>query len=149
MKNLADGLTFRDGVAQVVTWATMAQIASTVALMVASTVATLVAPVASMASMDLMVASLDWLKLMTAEPKRGDERVDGLTQKNCEERADGLTFKFEGASTVALKVASLMASMASMVASLDWLMLMTAEPKRGDERADGLTQKIVKNELMG
>ena len=46
----------------------MAPMASTVASMVAS----MVAP---------MVASLDWLKLMTAEPKSGDGRVDGLTQK--------------------------------------------------------------------
>ena len=49
-----------------------------------------------MASMASMVASLDWLKLMTAEPKSGDERVDGWTHKIREERADGLTFKIDG-----------------------------------------------------
>ena len=35
-----------------------------------------------------------------------------------------------------------MASMASRVVPLEWLNLMVAEPKRGDDRADGLTLKI-------
>ena len=77
----------------------MAPMTSTVASMVASMVAPMapmVAPMASlvapMASMASMVASLDWLRLMTAEPTRGDERADGLTHKIREERADGLTF---------------------------------------------------------
>ena len=138
--------------------------------------------VALMASMASMVAPLEWLNLMAAEPKSHDERVDGLTHKICEERADGSTLKTEGASTVALMMASVvaawmapvaslmasmapiasmasmvapmaplvasLASMASMVAPLEWLNLMT-EPKRGEERVDGLTQKNVKNELMG
>ena len=88
---------------------------STVALMVALMVATMVAPEASMvasmapmasmasvvasrASVASMVVSLEWLNLMAAEPKRGDERVDGLTHKIREERADELTLKIEGAS---------------------------------------------------
>ena len=68
-------------------WAPIASMASMVAPM-----APLVASLASMAS---MVASLDWLRLMT-EPKRGEERVDGLTHKIYEERADvGRLTKFE------------------------------------------------------
>ena len=149
---------------------------STVALMVAS----MVASVASMASMASMVASrasvvavvasmasmivpLEWLNLLVAEPKRGDER------------AGGLTLKYEGALTVALEMASvvtawmapmtplmasmapiaslasmvasmallvvLLASMASMVASLDRLRLMI-EPKICEERVERLTHKI-------
>ena len=41
-------------------------------------------------------------------------------------------------------------SMASMVeVLLEWLNLLAAEPKRGEERVDGLSHKIMKNELMG
>ena len=106
-----------------------------------------------------MVVPLEWLNLMVAEPKRGDER------------ADGFTLKFEGALTVALVMAEwmapvtpllasmapiaslasmvasmallvvLLASMASMVASLDRLRFMI-ESKICEERADGLTHKI-------
>ena len=43
-----------------------------------------------------MVVPLEWLNLTAAEPKRGDERVVGLTHKSCEERADGLTLKIDG-----------------------------------------------------
>ena len=122
------------------------------------------ASMASMASM-VVVLLLEWLNLMAAEPKRGDERVDGLTHKIREERADELTLKIEGASTVALMMASMVAawmapvasvmasgapiaSMASMVASLDWLRLMT-EPKRGEERVDGLSHKICEERVDG
>ena len=81
---------------------------------VASMMAPMASLVASMASMASKGASLDWSKLMTAEPKSGDARFDGLTHKIREERADGLTFKID------------------------------------DKRADGLTQKkLGKNELMG
>ena len=83
--------------------------------------------VAAMASMASMVVPLEWRNLMVAEPNRGDERVDGLTHKIREERADGFTLHIEGSLTVALILASvvaawmalvapLMASMASMVA---------------------------------
>ena len=48
--------------------------------------------VASLASLASMVASLEWLRLMS-EPKRGEERGDGLIHKICEERADVLTHK--------------------------------------------------------
>ena len=60
-----------------------------------------------LASMALMVASLEWLRLMT-EPKRDGKRVerfthkirgeraDELTHKICEERADELTLKIDG-----------------------------------------------------
>ena len=68
------------------------------AMMMASMAATMVAPEASMvallASMASM-ASLDRLRLMT-EPKSGAERVDGLSHKICEERADELTIKIDG-----------------------------------------------------
>ena len=180
---------------------------STVALMVALMVATMVAPEASMvasmapmASMASMVASralvvasmasmasmvvvlLEWLNLIAAEPKRGDERVDGLAHEIGDERADELTLNIEGASTVAWMMASMvaawkapvasvmasrapiasmasmvalmapvvasLASMASMVASLDWLRLMT-EPKRGEERVDGLSHKICEERVDG
>ena len=53
---------------------------------------------ASRASRALVVAAivpLEWLNLMVAEPKRGDERDDGFT------------LKFEGALTVALELASM------------------------------------------
>ena len=109
--------------------------------------------VAVMASMASMIVPLEWLNLMIAEPKRDDER------------AGGLTLKYEGVLTVALEMASvvtawvapmtpLMTSMtpitsltlmvASMdllvvVASLVWLRLMTG-PKTGGKRDDGLTQ---------
>ena len=88
---------------------------STVALMVASMVASVVAAMASMAS---MVVPLEWLNLMVAEPKRGDERVDGLTHKIREERADELTLKIEGAWTVALMMASVVAASMAPVAPL-------------------------------
>ena len=58
-----------------------------------------------------MVASLDWLRLMT-EPKSGEERVDGLTFKIDEERADG------------------------------W------SAKTGEERADGWTYKKVVEQML-
>ena len=65
-----------------------------------ASMASMVAPralvVASMASKASMVAPLEWLKLMAAEPKSGEEQVDGLTHKICEERADGLTLKIDG-----------------------------------------------------
>ena len=110
-----------------------------------------------------MMVLLEWLNLMVAEPKRGDERDDGFT------------LKFEGVLAVTLVMASvvtawmapmtplmasmaptaslgsmvasmalvvvLLASMALMVASLEWLRLMT-EPKRGGKRGDGLIHKI-------
>ena len=113
-----------------------------------------------MASRALVVAAivpLEWLNLMVAEPKSDDERAGGLTVRN------------EGVLTVALELASmvtewmaplmtsmaplasmvasmdlmmvLLASMASMVASLVWLRLMT-EPRTDGKRDDGLIQKI-------
>ena len=103
-----------------------------------------------MASMAPMVMVLfKWLNLMAAEPKRGDDRIDGWIPQIREEQDDELTLKIEGASTVAWLMASMVAAwmapvasvMASMVASLDWLRLMT-EPKRGEERVDGLSHKI-------
>ena len=106
---------------------------STMALMVTS-LASMVASMASMASMAsraLVVAAivpLEWLNLMVAEPKRDDER------------AGGLTLRYEGVLTVALELASmvtewmapmtplmtsmaLIASLASMVASMDLMMV--------------------------
>ena len=59
----------------------------------ASMVASRDSVVASMASMASMAVPLEWLNLMAAEPKRGDDRVDGLTHIIREERADWLTLK--------------------------------------------------------
>ena len=130
---------------------------STMALMVTS-LDSMAASMASMASLAsrasraskaLVVAAivpLEWLNLMVAEPKRDDER------------AGGLTLRYEGVLTVALELASmvtewtapmtpLMTSMApiasldSMVASLVWLRLRT-EPTTNGKRDDGLIQKI-------
>ena len=63
-------------------------------------VASRVSVVASMVSMASLVESRKWLKQRAAEPKRDDERVNGLAH------SDELT----------LTVAMMMASMASMVA---------------------------------
>ena len=76
---------------------------------------------------------------------------DGSRAPKSDERADGLSLKIEGALTVALVMASMvaswmapvapwMASMASMVASLDRLRFMI-EPKSGEERADGFVSQ--------
>ena len=125
--------------------------ASMVASM-ASMVASRVSVVASMASMASLVESRKWLKRRAAEPKRDDERVNGLAH------SDELTLKIDGALTVAMMMASMaatmvapeasmallvasMASVASMVASLDRLRHII-EPKSGEERVDGLSHKI-------
>ena len=60
-----------------------------------------------MASMASMVVPLEWLNLIVAKPKRGDER------------ADGLTLKIEGALTVALVMASVVAAWMDPVAHID------------------------------
>ena len=142
---------------------------STVALMVASMVASRASRAAVVASMASMIVPLEWLNLMVAEPKRGDERAGGLTLKY-----GALTVALEMSSVVtawmapmtplmasmapiaslASMVASmallvvLLASMASMVASLDRLRLMI-EPKICEERADGLTHKIREERVDG
>ena len=158
----------RPAVALMVDLMVEASMVASMALMasMASMVASRASVVASMASMASMVASrasvapmvmvlFKWLNLVAAEPKRGDDRIDGWTPKIREEQDDELTLKIEGASTVAWLMASMVAawmapvapvmasrtpiaSMASMVASLDRLRLMT-EPKRGEERVDGLS----------
>ena len=97
-----------DGLAQAVTWARMKRaeslvdlkalmtlIAMTMTMMEASMVASMalmasmasmVAPrvsvVASMASMASLVESRKWLKRRAAEPKRYDERVNGLAHSD-------------------------------------------------------------------
>ena len=123
-----------------------------VALMAASwlaPMASMVAPMASMApvvasraSLASMVETWEWLNLMVAEPKGDDER------------AGGLTLRYEGVLTVALELASMVtewmapmtplmtsmapiASLASMVASMDLMMHKFCE-----ERVDGLILKI-------
>ena len=148
-EELTEGLIFLDGVVQVVTWARtkrveslvdsmalMARIASTVTLMVA----TMLAPMASSRSKEETTA-------------RGDR--EGIKDK-CQNgrRCHGSTVALMVASMVAsmasmasmvasrASVVAAMASMASMVVPLEWLNLMVAEPKRGDERADGLTLQI-------
>ena len=174
-EELTIGLIFLDCVVQVVTWARtkiteslvdsmalMTLIASTVAMMVASMM-TMVAPMASSRSKEEKIA-------------RGDKR--GYQEKMPEWETmprfnsgfeggnDGGPVGFDGgfkapmASMVPSR-ASVVASMASMVVSLEWLNLMAAEPKRGDERVDGLTfktdevgadgwtAKTCENELMG
>ena len=77
------------------------------------------------------IVPLEWLNLMVAEPKRDDER------------AGGLTLRYEGVLTVALELASMVtewmapmtplmtsmapiASLASMVASMDLMMVLLA-----------------------
>ena len=109
---------------------------STMALMVTSfdSMVASMASMASMASRALVVGAmvpLECLNLMVAEPKRDDER------------AGGLTLRYEGVLTVALELASmvtewmapmtpLMTSMApiasldSMVASMDLMMVLLA-----------------------
>ena len=137
-------------VALMVDFMVEASMVASMALMasLASMVASRASVVASMASMASLVVSLEWLKRMAAEPRRGDERVNGSTHN------DELSLKIEGASTVALMMASMAAAMvapeASMVASMapmvvvlfKWLNLMAAEPKRGDDRIDGWAPKI-------
>ena len=108
-----------------------------------STVASMVAPmVASTASLASMVEALDWLQWMAAESKSDDERVGGWIHKIREELTDGLPFldcvvqavtwartkRIESlvdstalmariASTVALMVDSMVATMVALVAS--------------------------------
>ena len=131
-----------------------------------SKMALMVTSLASMASRALMVAAivlLEWLYVMVAELKRNDKRAGRLTPR-CEEiltwalelilmvtewmaPMTPLVTSMASIASMDSMVASMdlftvwLASMASMVASLVWLRLMT-EQRTGGKRGDGLIQKI-------
>ena len=122
------------------------------------------ASMASMASRAMVVAAtvpLEWLDVMVAKLKRNDKRVGrfGILTRALE-MVSMMTEWMAPMTPLVILMASIasmdsmVASMdlftvllASMVASLVWLKLKT-EQRTDGKRGDGLIQKFVKNELM-